>query len=196
MMFFKKYVAKFKQAQAVGLLLYTAKKSVKIPDYARSYTTFCNVFSRDFLTKGALINTYDFDLSPICQRDPAALKKIHHYTIDPYKILLYWTPIEIAYKNAILAAQENSIIEHTAESAQARANEGTPIWVTTVKYYHEAIVIPDKNKFNPARGVLLANQGEHAGIMYISDNRTIGYYGPDAHINSEVKYYEFKHRRN
>jgi hypothetical protein len=189
---------KMKQKKAADKLYQAAIDAVKLPEYKKGFpdgrtypgtdklVTYCNVFARDFLTMFGLIKSYNYDLLCLCD----ILK--NEFTDDPNKILLYWTGIDVAYKNAIKAAALGIIIEHTPESAQQKANVGIPIWIVTLKYGHEAIVIPDETPFNSDRGVKIAQAGEVNGIFYWSDIISPTY-GMD-HKDKEIKYYEFKEK--
>lgn len=180
-------------------LLAILEKSVLLVQYQKGWDkwadgsdkTFCNIMARDVLWNdpetlgiydgymGTLIDEPDF-------RYDISFIMVNH---DPKMILN--TPIPVAYKMAALAAKEGKIKELIPEEAQIRANQGTPIWITSIKYNHEAIVCPDPTPYDPERGVRIAQAGEHNGIMYISDPRTWGAWGKPGWTDPEIKYYEF-----
>lgn len=180
------------------------KEAVNYPQYQPGYLnivkgtqdkkreTSCNVFSRDTLdsryqaTKkswaggiGGLITEWNYDIRPI---NPTGS------IID----CILNTPIPIAYRNLMAAALRKEVTDCTAEFAQMVANAGDLVHVISVKFNHEAIVIPDADTpWNEKRGCKIANVGTHNGIMYMSDKRTFGAFWNWR--KGDIKYYLYRH---
>jgi len=183
---------------------------VRLPQYKKDYQkggpqeTYCNLLARGVLdheaarvwVKDYLPHEYNYDIS----------------FMNPGKSISYimtMTMIKVAYDNvlrmsksgiatakthdAILPPQAGKYpIEVDPASAQEYANEGVPIWVTSVgvgRNGHEAIVYPTGNAVDEYRGPMIAQAGGYNGIFWISEWRAFGEYYFDK--NSDIKFFRF-----
>jgi hypothetical protein len=179
-------------SQVVKLKQYKKRKPKNNPD--GRYTTYCNVLARDVLDSrckkvwimgwliggenGIIKDGYDYDIG--CLNPDRSLESV-----------LLSTTVQLAYKNAIEASKIGIVESISMKEAQERANKGIPIWVSSAKYNHEAIVCPDlKNIYNEKKGCLIAQAGFYNGIFYISDKKAWG----NRFQDTEIKYYEFNTR--
>lgn len=183
---------------------------VRLPEYKRDYQkggpqeTYCNLLARGVLNhnaarawvKGYLPTEYNYDIG----------------WMNPGKSLSYimtMTMIKVAYDNVLRGSKSGIATSQThdtvlppqagkypvevdAAQAQTLANDGVPVWVTSVgvgKNGHEAIVYPTGDPIDEFRGPMIAQAGAYNGIYWISDWRAFGDYYFDK--NSDIKFFRF-----
>jgi len=80
------------------------------------------------------------------------------------------SPMNLVYDQLI----QDNVKQVTASEAQAIANLGNLVVVWSKKYDHAAVICPDSQEYNEARGPLVCQAGWWNGVMYISDGKSFG----------------------
>lgn len=195
--------------------------AVKLPQYKQDFQpggekeTYCNLLARGVLNciaagiwANLFLNRALFPSKPYVPTD-------FHFDISsmnpgkPLGDIMTMTRVDVAYNNVkrmtasgkataethdkILPPQAGKYpVEVTPEEAQDYANEGIPIWITSINVCrggHEAIVYPTLQPYDKMRGVKLAQAGTWNGIFFIGEWQSFGDFWKRS--DSDIKYYLF-----